>query len=87
MKCSILQIHKLLKQKKINWIEVVGHTGALLSSITFISQVFKAWQIKSVGDLSQYMLLIVFTSTIIWLIYGFTLNLLLLSLLILLSVF
>ncbi len=59
----------------MNWIEVVGHTGALLSSITFIPQVFKAWQTKSVGDLSLYMMLIVFTSTIIWLIYGFALNL------------
>lgn len=57
----------------MNWIEIAGHTGAVLSSITFIPQVWKAWQTKSVKDLSIYMILIVFSSTIIWLIYGFSL--------------
>ncbi|MEM6523648.1 MAG: SemiSWEET family transporter [Bacteroidota bacterium] len=56
-------------------IELVGHFGALLSSITFIPQVYKAWQSRSVGDLSLTMMLIVFTSTIVWLIYGIALNL------------
>ena len=59
----------------MDWIEVAGHTGALLSSITFIPQVYKAWQSKSVGDLSLTMMVIVFTSTIIWLVYGISLNL------------
>lgn len=56
-------------------IEIVGHAGAFLSSITFMPQVYKAWQTKSVGDLSLAMMLIVFSSTIVWLIYGFGLNL------------
>jgi MtN3 and saliva related transmembrane protein len=60
----------------MTWIEVVGHTGAFLSSITFIPQVYKAWQSKSVGDLSLAMMLIVFSSTIVWLVYGVSLNLL-----------
>ncbi len=60
----------------MNWIEIAGHTGAVLSSITFIPQVIKAWQSKSVGDLSLLMMLIVFTSTIVWLVYGIALNLL-----------
>ena len=59
----------------MNWIEIAGHGGALLSSITFIPQVYKAWQTKSVGDLSFTMMIIVFTSTIIWLIYGVALEL------------
>ncbi|MEO7802293.1 MAG: SemiSWEET family transporter [Ginsengibacter sp.] len=58
------------------WIEYVGLFGAFLSSITFMPQVLKAWQSKSVADLSLWMLLIVFTSTIVWLVYGFYLNLL-----------
>lgn len=58
------------------WIEYVGLFGAFLSSITFIPQVVKAWKSKSVKDLSIWMLLIVFTSVIVWLIYGFYLNLL-----------
>jgi MtN3 and saliva related transmembrane protein len=59
----------------MNWIEVVGLVGAFLSSITFIPQVYKAWQSKSVGDLSLTMILIVFTSTIVWLVYGVSLTL------------
>jgi len=59
----------------MTWIEMVGHTGAFLSSITFIPQVYKVWKSKSVGDLSLAMMLIVFTSTLVWLIYGFSLNL------------
>ncbi len=56
--------------------EIMGLIGAFLSSITFIPQVYKTWKIKSAGDLSMSMMLIVFTSTIIWLIYGFALSLL-----------
>lgn len=59
----------------MNWIEMVGHAGALLSSITFVPQVYKTWQTKSAGDLSLLMMLIVFTSTIIWLVYGIALDL------------
>lgn len=59
----------------MDWTEVVGHTGALLSSITFIPQVLKAWKSRSVGDLSLVMMLIVFTSTIVWLVYGIALTL------------
>jgi MtN3 and saliva related transmembrane protein len=63
----------------MNWdqiIEWVGLFGAFLSSVTFIPQVWLAWKTKSVGDLSLGMLLIVFTSVIVWLVYGIYLNLL-----------
>ncbi|HQR92976.1 MAG: hypothetical protein B7Y15_08105 [Bacteroidetes bacterium 24-39-8] len=63
----------------MNWdqiIEWIGLFGAFLSSITFIPQVWLAWKTKSVGDLSLGMLLIVFTSVIVWLVYGIYLNLL-----------
>lgn len=56
-------------------IEIIGHFGAFLSSVTFIPQVYKTWQTKSVGDLSLTMMLIVFTSTIVWLVYAFSLML------------
>ncbi len=55
----------------MDWSEVVGHVGSALSSITFMPQVYRVWKTKSVGDLSLTMLLIVFLSTIIWLVYGF----------------
>ena len=60
----------------MEWTELMGHFGALLSSITFIPQVAKTWRTKSAGDISMNMLLIVFTSTIVWLVYAFSLNLL-----------
>jgi MtN3 and saliva related transmembrane protein len=53
-----------------NWVKWMGLIGSFLSSITFVPQVYLAWQSKSVGDLSIYMILIVMTSTIIWLLYG-----------------
>lgn len=59
----------------MNWIEAAGLFGAFLSSVTFIPQVYKAWQSKSVGDLSILMMFIVFSSTIVWLVYGVSLNL------------
>ncbi len=54
----------------------MGHIGAVLSSITFIPQVLQAWKTKSVGDLSMNMLLIVLTSTLVWLAYAIPLGLL-----------
>lgn len=54
-------------------IEWVGLFGAFLSSVTFVPQVYKTWKTKSVEDLSMTMLLIILTSTIVWLIYAFNL--------------
>ncbi len=59
----------------MNWIEFVGHFGAFMSSVTFIPQVYKVWKTKSVNDLSLTMMLIVFTSTIVWLVYAIALML------------
>ena len=60
----------------MSWTELAGLVGAFLSSVTFIPQVYKTWQTKSAGDLSLAMMLIVFTSTIVWLVYGIALSLL-----------
>ena len=59
----------------MDWIAFCGYLGSFLSSITFIPQVIKAWQSKSVGDLSLLMMFIVFTSTMVWLVYGIALGL------------
>lgn len=58
------------------WIEYVGLFGAFLTSITFIPQVYKAWQTRSVGDLSTWMVLIVIISAMVWLVYAIYLDLL-----------
>ncbi len=59
-----------------NWADYLGLFAAFLSAITFIPQVIQAYKTKSVKDLSTGMLLIVFTSVIVWLIYGFAKGLL-----------
>lgn len=59
----------------MDWIEVCGHIGAFLSSVTFIPQVYRVWKTRSANDLSLTMMLIVFTSTIIWLVYAVALML------------
>ena len=58
----------------MNWIELIGYLGSFLTSITFIPQVYKSWQSKSVGDLSIWMITIVVTCTIVWLVYGFAIE-------------
>ena len=52
-------------------IEYIGYLGSLLSCITFVPQVYHSWKSKSVGDLSFLMILIVITSTLVWLVYGY----------------
>ena len=59
----------------MDWIQACGYFGSFLSAITFIPQVIKAWQSKSVGDLSLIMMLIVVLSTVVWLVYGIALDL------------
>ena len=54
----------------MSWINFIGYVGSFLTSVTFIPQVYKAWQSKSVGDLSVWTILIVITSTLVWLAYG-----------------
>ena len=56
------------------WVELIGYFGSFLTSITFIPQVYKSWKSKSVGDLSTWMVLIVMTSTLVWLVYGFAIS-------------
>jgi MtN3 and saliva related transmembrane protein len=54
----------------MEWIDYVGLFGAFLSAITFVPQVFKAWQSKSTGDLSIWMILILIGNVSTWLLYG-----------------
>jgi len=58
----------------MDWIEVTGLVASGLSSLTFVPQVYRAWKTRSVDDLSLLMMFFIFTSTILWLIYGFGRN-------------
>lgn len=55
----------------MNWTEAMGYVGTFLTCVTFVPQVYKTWQTQKAGDLSLTMLLIVVTSTVVWLIYAF----------------
>jgi MtN3 and saliva related transmembrane protein len=59
----------------MNWTEAMGLFGAFLTSVTFIPQVYKTWQSKKAGDLSLMTMLIVVTSTVVWLVYAVSLML------------
>jgi len=54
----------------MDWLEFVGLSGSVLSSLTFMPQVYQTWKTRSVGDLNLTMMTIVFLSTVIWLVYG-----------------
>lgn len=54
----------------LQWVDYLGLLGVLLSSITFVPQVYRAWTTRSVGDLSAWMLLILMGNVTTWLIYG-----------------
>jgi MtN3 and saliva related transmembrane protein len=54
--------------------DIAGYLGTFLSSITFIPQVVQVYKTKSAKDLSLPMLLIIASSTIVWLVYGFGKN-------------
>jgi MtN3 and saliva related transmembrane protein len=55
-------------------IEILGYTGSFLSAITFIPQVIQVYKTQDAKGLSLQMLLIILTSTIVWLLYGFGIN-------------
>lgn len=56
----------------MKWRGYLGYIGVVTGSLTFVPQVYMAWKTRSVGDLSIWMILILLTNVVIWLIYGIT---------------
>ena len=56
----------------MKWRDYLGYIGVVTGSLTFVPQVWMAWKTRSVGDLSIWMILILLTNVVIWLIYGIT---------------
>ena len=54
----------------MEWIEILGYAGAVLSSVTFVPQVMQAWKTRSVGDLSFWMIIILLGNVSTWLVYA-----------------
>ena len=51
--------------------EILGMAAGTITSITFLPQVIRIWQTKSVKDLSMIMVLLLVANTACWLGYGF----------------
>lgn len=51
-------------------VTLIGHAAGVLTTISFLPQVIKAWRTRSTGDLSLIMLLAFLTGLGLWLVYG-----------------
>ena len=54
--------------------EIIGLLAALLTTISFLPQVYKTWQTKDTSGLSLTMFIVFFLGIVLWLIYGIYLN-------------
>tara|TARA_R110001583_G_scaffold160872_1_gene312737 strand:- start:3163 stop:3423 length:261 start_codon:yes stop_codon:yes gene_type:complete len=54
--------------------EIIGLIAAVLTTSSFVPQVYKTWKTKSAGNLSLTMYIVLFIGIILWLIYGIHLN-------------
>ena len=51
-------------------VTLIGHAAGVLTTISFLPQVIKAWRSRSTGDLSLVMLLTFLAGISLWLVYG-----------------
>ena len=58
----------------MSFYDILGLVAAILTTISFLPQVYKTWQTKSTEGLSLTMYLVLFIGIICWLIYGIHLN-------------
>jgi len=54
--------------------EIIGLIAAVLTTSSFVPQVYKTWKTKSAGNLSLTMYIAMFVGIILWLVYGIHLN-------------
>lgn len=58
----------------IDKFEIVGLVAAVLTTYSFVPQVYKTWKSKSTESLSLSMYILFFIGVMLWLVYGFYLN-------------
>jgi len=56
------------------YIELIGTLAAILSTGSFLPQVFKTWKTKDAQSLSLPMVLMLFLGVCLWMVYGFLMN-------------
>lgn len=54
----------------IDKVEIIGLAAAVLTTASFVPQVYKAWTQKATKDISLTMYLSFFVGVVLWLIYG-----------------
>ncbi|RKQ73545.1 SemiSWEET family sugar transporter [Oceanibaculum indicum] len=55
-------------------VELVGGIAAVLTTLSFLPQVLKAWRSRSARDVSLLMLLLFLAGVLLWLCYGLALG-------------
>ncbi|HPH33722.1 MAG TPA: SemiSWEET transporter [Chitinophagaceae bacterium] len=54
--------------------DILGYAAGAVTAFTFLPQVVKTWKEKSAKDISLYMFLIAFVNEVMWLVYGFMID-------------
>lgn len=55
-------------------IEIIGFIAAILTTVSFVPQVYKIWKTKSAESVSLSMFLLFFTGVALWFVYGLLLG-------------
>ena len=55
---------------EFNYVDLIGFSAALLTTIAFLPQLLKTWKTKSADDVSIVMLILFITGLICWIVYG-----------------
>jgi len=55
-------------------IEIIGVIAAILSTGSFLPQVYKTWKTKDTRSLSLPMVTMLFIGVCLWVVYGFFIN-------------
>jgi len=54
-----------------DYIEIIGMVAAVLTTASFLPQVYQTWKTRDVSGLSLPMLILFFTGISLWVVYGF----------------
>ncbi|MBN9352405.1 MAG: SemiSWEET transporter [Chitinophagaceae bacterium] len=58
----------------MNGVDILGYSAGFITTLTFLPQVLKTYKEKSARDISLNMFLIAATNEIMWVVYGFLKN-------------
>lgn len=58
----------------MKWTELVGYLAALLTTLSFLPQVYKIWRTKRADDISAPAFAAFSLGVVLWLIYGLALG-------------